>query len=121
MTVRQPLPRPAVLCLTVTGMLAKSPSLQEERKGPRADAPDQAIEGFLRATGLTRDQLELRDEKKGQVYFAVIDKAGRAWRRRGGRGSGSHDPQFPLAEIHALGHGRPALGAPAALDPVHSL
>ena len=68
---------PRRLCLTVTGMLAKSPSLKEDRKGPRADAPDQAIEGFLRATGLTRDQLELRDEKKGQVFFAVIDKPGR--------------------------------------------
>ena len=69
---------PRRLCLTLTGLPAKSPTLREERKGPRVDAPDQAIDGFLRATGLTRDQLEMRDEKKGQVFFAVIEKPGRA-------------------------------------------
>ncbi|NBR34058.1 MAG: glycine--tRNA ligase subunit beta [Rhodobacteraceae bacterium] len=46
-------------------------------KGPRVDAPEQAIEGFLRGAGLTKDQLEIRDEKKGQVYFAVVEKPGR--------------------------------------------
>src|ERR1700744_2323022 len=45
----------------------------EERKGPRANAPDQAIEGFLRSTGLTRDQLV---EREG-VLFAVIHRKGR--------------------------------------------
>jgi len=69
---------PRRLCLTLTGLPAKSPTLREERKGPRVDAPDQAIDGFLRSTGLTRDQLEMRDEKKGQVFFAVIEKPGRA-------------------------------------------
>ncbi|MEJ6713200.1 MAG: glycine--tRNA ligase subunit beta [Rhodobacterales bacterium] len=69
---------PRRLCLTVTGVLDRSPGLREERKGPRTDAPVQAVDGFLRATGLTRDQLEVRDEKKGQLFFAVIDKPGRA-------------------------------------------
>jgi glycyl-tRNA synthetase beta chain len=32
----------------------------------------------LRSTGLTKDQLEVRDDKKAQVYFAVIEKPGRA-------------------------------------------
>ena len=68
---------PRRLVLTVEGLTAESGALREERKGPRADAPDAALEGFLRATGLTRDQLELRDEKKGQVYFAVTMKPGR--------------------------------------------
>src|SRR5476649_2696141 len=40
----------------------------EERKGPRVGSPDQAIEGFLRSTGLTRDQLTERDG----LYFAHI-------------------------------------------------
>ncbi|OWY17264.1 glycine--tRNA ligase subunit beta [Thioclava sp. JM3] len=68
---------PRRLTLTVEGLTANSPTLREERKGPRTDAPEKAIEGFLRSTGLTMDQLEARDDKKGQVYFAVIEKPGR--------------------------------------------
>jgi len=68
---------PRRLCLSVHDVLAESKPVREERKGPRVDAPEKAIEGFLRATGLTKDQLEIRDEKKGQVYFAVIEKPGR--------------------------------------------
>jgi len=69
---------PRRLTLAIEGLLAASPTLREERKGPRVDAPEQAIDGFLRGAGLTRDQLEIRDEKKGQVYFATIEKPGRA-------------------------------------------
>jgi glycyl-tRNA synthetase beta subunit len=69
---------PRRLTLTVQGLTGESRALREERKGPRADAPEAALEGFLRSTGLRRDQLELRDEKKGQVWFAVIEKPGRA-------------------------------------------
>ncbi|MEO1951765.1 glycine--tRNA ligase subunit beta [Thioclava sp.] len=68
---------PRRLTLTVEGLTANSPTLREERKGPRTDAPEKAIEGFLRSTGLSMDQLEARDDKKGQVYFAVIEKPGR--------------------------------------------
>ncbi len=68
---------PQRLTLTLQGVLSESPTLKEERKGPRVDAPEQAIEGFLRGAGLTKDQLEIRDEKKGQVYFAVVEKPGR--------------------------------------------
>ncbi|SMX43293.1 glycine--tRNA ligase subunit beta [Actibacterium lipolyticum] len=68
---------PRRLVLTVEGLTDESPNLREERKGPRTDAPEKALEGFLRATGLSKDQLEIRDDKKGQVYFAVIEKAGR--------------------------------------------
>jgi glycyl-tRNA synthetase beta chain len=50
----------------------------EERKGPRVDAPQQAIDGFLKSTGLTLDQLTQQDDKKGKFYIAVIRKAGRA-------------------------------------------
>jgi glycyl-tRNA synthetase beta chain len=68
---------PRRLALSVEGVLAQSPAVQEERKGPRVDAPEKALEGFLRSTGLTKDQLEARDDKKGQVWFATIDKPGR--------------------------------------------
>ncbi|MDQ7776486.1 glycine--tRNA ligase subunit beta [Paracoccus aminovorans] len=68
---------PRRLVLTIEGLTAHSPTTREERKGPRTDAPDAALQGFLRSTGLTRDQLEARDDKKGQVWFAVIQKPGR--------------------------------------------
>jgi glycyl-tRNA synthetase beta chain len=68
---------PRRLALTVEGLLAQSPTTKEERKGPRVDAPEQAIDGFLRGAGVAREALEIRDEKKGQVYFAVIEKPGR--------------------------------------------
>ncbi|EPX80073.1 glycine--tRNA ligase subunit beta [Litoreibacter arenae] len=68
---------PRRLALSVEGLLAASPAVKEERKGPKVGAPEQALAGFLRSTGLTQDQLEARDDKKGQVWFAVIDKPGR--------------------------------------------
>ena len=68
---------PRRLTLAVEGLTAESRAVREERKGPSTTAPEQAVQGFLRSTGLTMDQLEVRDDKKGQVYFAVIEKPGR--------------------------------------------
>ncbi len=68
---------PRRLALSVEGLLTESPTTVEERKGPRVDAPEKALEGFLRGTGVSKDDLEIRDEKKGQVYFAKITKPGR--------------------------------------------
>ena len=64
---------PRRLTLVAEGLAAAQSERHEERKGPRVSSPDQAIEGFLRSTGLRRDQLT---EKDG-VYFAHIHKAGR--------------------------------------------
>src|SRR6056297_850205 len=68
---------PRRLTLALEGLLDESPTVTEERKGPRVDAPEKAIEGFLRGAGVSREDLEIRDEKKGQVYFAKITKPGR--------------------------------------------
>ncbi|MGB0498673.1 MAG: glycine--tRNA ligase subunit beta [Rubricella sp.] len=68
---------PRRLALTLEGLTERTPDRKEERKGPRVDAPEKALEGFLRSTGLTKDQLEIRPDKKGDVYFAVIDQPGR--------------------------------------------
>lgn len=68
---------PRRLTLAVEGLSAASRPVVEERKGPRADAPAAAVEGFLRSTGLTRDQLVVRDQGKAQVLFAVIERPGR--------------------------------------------
>jgi glycyl-tRNA synthetase beta chain len=55
-------------------------AVSEEAKGPPEGAPDQAIDGFCRKNGVTREQLELREVKGRQTWFAVIDKPGRAVR-----------------------------------------
>jgi glycyl-tRNA synthetase beta chain len=68
---------PRRLTLVLGDVAERSPTLIEERKGPRTDAPEAAIEGFLRATGLARADLIVRDEKKAQVYFARIERPGR--------------------------------------------
>ncbi|NHQ74272.1 glycine--tRNA ligase subunit beta [Roseovarius gahaiensis] len=68
---------PRRLTLAIDGLLAESPTVTEDRKGPRVDAPEKAIEGFLCGAGVSRDALEARDDKKGQVYFATITKPGR--------------------------------------------
>jgi glycyl-tRNA synthetase beta chain len=68
---------PRRLALTVEGLAAGSPTTREERRGPRTDAPDKAIEGFLRGAGVSRDALEVRPDRKGDVYFAVIERPGR--------------------------------------------
>ncbi len=68
---------PRRLVLRVDGLTDRSPDVKEERKGPRVDAPEKAIEGFLRGAGVAREDLIERDEKKGRVFFAVIEKPGR--------------------------------------------
>ena len=65
------------LFLGIFDILEKTKDIKEERKGPRLDAPQKAIDGFLRATGLTKDALEIREDKKGATYFAIIEKKGR--------------------------------------------
>ncbi|MEP3638758.1 MAG: glycine--tRNA ligase subunit beta [Paracoccaceae bacterium] len=68
---------PRRLTLSVEGLLDQSPTTREERKGPKADAPEKAIEGFFRGAGLSRDQVEERETPKGNILFAVIEKPGR--------------------------------------------
>jgi glycyl-tRNA synthetase beta chain len=70
---------PRRLTAVVDGLPARSPNLREEKKGPRVDAPEAAIRGFLKSAGLASvDQAERRDDKKGAYYVATIEKRGRA-------------------------------------------
>ena len=64
---------PRRLTLVVDDLPAAQAASSDERKGPRVGAPDVAIDGFLRSTGLAREQLVERDG----VYFAQIARAGR--------------------------------------------
>jgi glycyl-tRNA synthetase beta chain len=65
------------LVLSITDLASVQPDVSEERRGPRADAPDQAIAGFLRGAGIAREDLVEREDKKGTFLFAIIDQKGR--------------------------------------------
>ena len=65
---------PRRLVLIARDVAEATEASREEIKGPRTSAPPQAFEGFLRKTGLSREQLE---EREG-VYFAVVERPGRA-------------------------------------------
>jgi glycyl-tRNA synthetase beta chain len=65
---------PRRLALTARGLPLATAAVSEEIKGPRSSAPPQALEGFLRKTGLAQDQLVERDG----VWFAVLDRPGQA-------------------------------------------
>ncbi|KHL26774.1 glycyl-tRNA synthetase subunit beta [Croceibacterium mercuriale] len=67
---------PRRLALIARDLPDATEAVREETKGPRTSAPPQALEGFLRKTGLSREQLEDRDG----VLFAVVEKPGRAVR-----------------------------------------
>ena len=64
---------PRRLALIAHGLPAKTAAVSEELKGPRTSAPSQALEGFLRKTGLAKEQLIERDG----IYYAIINKPGR--------------------------------------------
>ena len=64
---------PRRLVLIARGLPISTEAVAEELKGPRTSAPAQALEGFLRKTGLSQDQLQDRDG----TWFAVIDRPGR--------------------------------------------
>ncbi|MBE0704254.1 MAG: glycine--tRNA ligase subunit beta, partial [Afipia sp.] len=70
---------PRRLALTVHGLPGRQPDLKEERKGPKVGAPDAAVQGFLKATGLkSLDEAKIqKDPKKGDFYIALIEKPGR--------------------------------------------
>lgn len=67
---------PRRLALIARGLPAATEAVREEVKGPKVSAPQQALDGFLRKTELTQDQLVERDG----VWFAISEKPGRATR-----------------------------------------
>ena len=68
---------PRRLVLVLDDLPPKTPDISDERKGPRVDAPERAIEGFLKSAGVTLDDCQIVDDKKGQFYLAKIEKPGR--------------------------------------------
>ncbi len=69
---------PRRLALTVHGIPTRQPDLKQERKGPKMGAPDAAVQGFLKATGLkSLDEAKIQRDPKGDFYIALIEKPGR--------------------------------------------
>ncbi|MGL5164961.1 MAG: glycine--tRNA ligase subunit beta [Afipia sp.] len=69
---------PRRLALTVHGIPVRQPDLKQERKGPKMGAPDAAVQGFLKATGLkSLDEAKIQRDPKGDFYIALIEKPGR--------------------------------------------
>lgn len=68
---------PRRLALIAKNLPEQTEAISEEAKGPPESAPDQAVDGFCRKNGVTRDQLEVRDIKGRSTLFAVINKPGR--------------------------------------------
>lgn len=70
---------PRRLALTVHGIPARQPDLKTERRGPKLGAPDAAVQGFLKATGLkSLDEARIQRDPKGDFYIGLIEKPGRA-------------------------------------------
>ena len=69
---------PRRLAVEISGLPVSSPDVNEERKGPRVDAPAEAIDGFVRSSGLASiSDAEIRSDKKGDYYVAVTHRSGR--------------------------------------------
>src|SRR4051794_16961517 len=69
---------PRRLTVIAEGIPERQPDIREERRGPRVGSPQQAIDGFLRAAGLSSiEQCELRDTGRGEFYFAIVNRSGR--------------------------------------------
>jgi len=68
---------PRRLALIARNLPEQTEAISEEAKGPPEGAPDQAVEGFCRKNGVSRDQLEVREVKGRPTWFAVINKPGR--------------------------------------------
>ena len=67
---------PRRLALIARGLPLETQAVSEEIKGPRTNAPAQALEGFLRKVGLPHEQLQDRDG----VWFAAVEKPGQPMR-----------------------------------------
>ncbi len=69
---------PRRLGLCIEDCPEKAADVNEERKGPRVGAPEQAIQGFLKGAGLRSiDEAQVVEDKKGAFYVARIERVGR--------------------------------------------
>ena len=67
---------PRRLTVSIGGMAEKTEGFTEERRGPKTDAPEKAVQGFLGSVGLTINEIEKRQTDKGEFLYAVIHFSG---------------------------------------------
>ena len=67
---------PRHMALEIDGLISQQPDTSEERRGPRVDAPDRAVDGFCAGAGVSRSELIEKDTGKGVFFFAQIDQKG---------------------------------------------
>ena len=108
---------PRRLVLIARGIAAGTAANRDEIKGPKASAPAQALEGFLRKTGLKKEQLEERDG----VLFAVIDRPGRAAAAVIGDALGRIVGDFPWPKSMRWGAASASETAPRWVRPLHGI
>ena len=99
---------PRRLTLVVEGVPAKSPDISEERKGPRVNAPEQAIAGFVKSAGLRsiKDAQIVKDDKKGDFYVVRIERPGRTAREIVAEVVPAVAARFPWPKSMRWGSGR---------------
>ena len=109
---------PRRLTLVVEGVPATSPDLSEERKGPRVNAPEQAIAGFVKSAGLRsiKDAQIVKDDKKGDFYVVRIEKPGRTAREIVAELVPAVAARFPWPKAMRWGAGRTTW-----VRPLHSI
>jgi len=71
---------PRRLTLLVEGLPLQTAEKQEEKKGPRVDAPQAAIEGFLKTAGVTREECVVKETPKGDFLFVLKNEPSRPTR-----------------------------------------
>src|SRR5260221_10055262 len=114
---------PRRLALAVAGIPVRQPDVKEERKGPRVDANEKAIAGFLKAAGLASvEQAKIeKDPKKGDFYVAVIEKAGRPAIEVIGEIVPEVANAFPWPKAMRWGEASARPGALSWVRPLHSI
>jgi glycyl-tRNA synthetase beta chain len=114
---------PRRLALTVHGLPARSPDLKEETKGPPVGAPEAAIAGFLRKTGLASiDKATVQnDKKKGNFYVAVVEKPGRTAEAVIAEAMPKIIRSFPWPKSMRWGEASARAGALNWVRPLHSI
>ena len=108
---------PRRLVLIARDVPGETLAVREEVKGPRSSAPPQALEGFLRKTGLAREQLEERDG----VFFAVIDQPGRVAVEVLGEAVAGIVRDFPWPKSMRWGEASTSMTALRWVRPLHSI
>ncbi len=63
---------PKRLVFTIDGISEKLEQKQKVIKGPRANAPNEALEGFIKSNNLNKSDIYRKNIEKGEFYFANI-------------------------------------------------